>query len=304
MAIEVTDALVDRLLHGAIDLHCHSGPSVMNRKLDHLEAAREARDAGMRALMFKDHYYSTTPVVQTLRRHEFANSPLQLLSGIVLNSSVGGFNPYAVEHDLLLGGRLVWMPTISAANHIQQTHRSGALKPPKPMRRHRALTVVDAFGKIIDEVKAILDLIAEKDAVLSAGHLHISEIWPLFAEAKARGVTRLLVNHPGLFIDASLADMRELAGMGVYLEQCACMVIDCPSRHFSAEELKSFIEACTVEQTILSSDLGQMQNPRPVEGYRAVIRLCLELSYTPDEVRRMVSTNAARLTGIEPAVTG
>jgi hypothetical protein len=78
------------------------------------------------------------------------------------------------------------------------------------------------------------------------------------------------------------------------------MVIDCPSRHFSAEELKSFIEACTVEQTILSSDLGQMQNPRPVAGYRAVIRLCLELGYTPEQVRRMVSTNAARLIGIEP----
>jgi hypothetical protein len=303
MTIEVSDALVEELLHGAIDLHCHSGPSVMNRKLDHLEAAREARDAGMRALMFKDHYYSTTPVVQTLCRHEFANSPLQLLSGIVLNNAVGGFNPYAVEHDLMLGGRMVWMPTISAANHKRQTHRSGALKPPKPMRPHRGLTVVDDLGQVTDEVRAILDLIAEKDAVLSAGHLHISEIWPLFAEAKSRGVKRLLVNHPKLFVDASLADMRELAGMGVFLEQCACLFIDCPSRHYAPEELKTYIEASTVAQTILGSDLGQAQNPRPVEGYRSVIRLCLELGYTPEDVRKMVSTNAARLLGIEPLPT-
>ena len=29
---------VDAILRGAIDLHCHSGPSVMPRRLDHIEA--------------------------------------------------------------------------------------------------------------------------------------------------------------------------------------------------------------------------------------------------------------------------
>lgn len=300
MPIEIAESTIDALMQGAIDLHCHSGPSIMERKLDHVEAAREAQIAGMRALMFKDHYYPVTPVVQTLLRHEFKSGPLELLSGVVLNNAVGGLNPYAVEHDLMLGGRMVWMPTLSAANHIRHAHRSGALKPPRPMRRHRALTVVDDQGQITEPVKEILDIIAEHDAVLSAGHLHISEIWPLLAEAKQRGVKRLLVNHPGLFIDASLADMRELAGMGVFMEQCACMVIDCPTRHFDADELRAFIDAATVEQTILGSDLGQMKNPRPVAGYRAVIRLCLEIGYSEDQVRHMVSLNAARLLGIDP----
>ncbi|WP_196258843.1 DUF6282 family protein [Pelagibacterium limicola] len=296
---EITDALIDSLMEGAIDLHCHSGPSIMERKLDHIEAAREAEAAGMRALMFKDHYYSSTPVVQLLKRQEFASSSLSLLSGVVLNNATGGLNPYAVEHDLMLGGQLIWMPTISAANHIRHVHRSGALKPPRPMKRHKGLEVTDALGNLFDEVKEILDIIAEYDGVLSAGHLHISEIWVLFAEAQKRGVGRLLVNHPGLFIDASLADMRELAGMGVFMEQCACMVIDCPSRHFDPDELKSFIDAATVGQTILGSDLGQMKNPRPVEGYRAVIRLCLELGYNEQDVRAMVSGNATRLLGLD-----
>ena len=31
---------VEALLEGAIDLHCHSGPSVMPRDIDHIEALR------------------------------------------------------------------------------------------------------------------------------------------------------------------------------------------------------------------------------------------------------------------------
>jgi len=48
---------------------------------------------------------------------------------------------------------------------------------------------------------------AEKDAVLSAGHLHISEIFILFEEAVKRGVKRRLVQHPTYTIDATLEDI-------------------------------------------------------------------------------------------------
>ena len=51
-AAEVADLLVD-----AIDLHCHSGPSVMPRILDHADAAKQASEAKFKALVFKDHYY-------------------------------------------------------------------------------------------------------------------------------------------------------------------------------------------------------------------------------------------------------
>lgn len=47
----------------------------------------------------------------------------------------------------------------------------------------------------------------------------------------------MLVSHPTFWIDADLADLRELASMDVHLEHCACMLIDCPSRQFTAEEL-------------------------------------------------------------------
>ncbi|MEI9851520.1 MAG: hypothetical protein WDN24_12560 [Sphingomonas sp.] len=54
----------------------------------------------------------------------------------------------------------------------------------------------------------------------------------------------------------------------------------------------------TIERTILSSDLGQRGNARPVDGFRSVIQLCIDLGYDDGEIRRMVSLNAAELMGL------
>lgn len=297
------EALIERLLKGAVDLHCHSGPSVMPRKINHAEAVRQAKAVGMRAILFKDHYYSTTPVSELLREM-LDEKEIAILSGVPLNNHVGGLNPYAVEHGLKLGARLVWMPTLSAANHIRHSHRKRLLPTTIPMSPSEALTVVDTRGKIVEPVKLILDLIAEHDAVLATGHLHISEIWPLLDEAKSRGVTRFLINHPTFLVDANLDDLRELARMGAYLEHSACQIIDCASNKFTLEDLGDFIEAGTVERTILGSDLGQSKNPLPVDGYREVIRMCLALGHDEAAVRRMVGLNACELMGLDPADAG
>jgi hypothetical protein len=105
-------SVVDRLLVGAIDLHCHSGPSVMPRYFDHIEAMQEAASVGMRAVLIKDHYYSATPITEMLNKH-FAHLHVKLLSGVPLNNTTGGLNVHAVEHGIKLGAKLVWMPTFS-----------------------------------------------------------------------------------------------------------------------------------------------------------------------------------------------
>jgi hypothetical protein len=169
----------------------------------------------------------------------------------------------------------------------------------EPMLPPTMLTVVDDKGQLKDEVKFILDQIAERDAVLSAGHLHISEIWPLFDEAKKRGVKRRLVQHPTYTIGASLADIKELTTGGAFVEHSLCMFIDeSRFKHWTGDELKEMITAGSVEQTILGSDLGQIKNPTPVTGFKAVIRLCISLGYTDEEIRKLTGDNAARLMGI------
>ena len=300
-AVDDTDIeeRVNALLVGAVDMHCHSGPSVMPRMIDHIEALEEASAAGMKALLFKDHFYSATPVTALLSSH-FGQLDVTMLSGVPLNDTAGGLNPYAVDHGLKLGARLVWMPTFSAANHIRHNRRGHLLPTTVPMRRPKMLTVVDEDGRIKDEVKEILDQIAEFDAVLSAGHLHISEIWPLFEEAERRGVGRRLVQHPTYTIGATPTDIRELVEGGAFIEHSLCMFIpESRFQYYPSEELKAVIDAGGTEQTILGSDLGQIDNPTPVNGFRAVIRLCIELGFDDPTIRRLVGGNAARLLGLQ-----
>ncbi|KEQ53834.1 DUF6282 family protein [Sphingobium chlorophenolicum] len=303
VADQAVEDRISSLLVGAVDMHCHSGPSVMPRSLDHIEALQDAADAGFRAMLIKDHYYSATPITELLNRSH-GHLKVQLFSGVPLNNTTGGFNKYAVDHGIALGAKLVWMPTFASKNHVEadQKRKKGFPHTIKPLLPPDPLTPLDANGALKDEVKEILDIIAEHDVILSGGHLHISEIFPVFEEAVRRGVKRLLVNHPTFIIGASLDDIRQLVGMGAYIEHSLCMFIQMVGREqamFPPEELDALIRAGTVDRTILASDLGQVGNDRPVDGFRGVIRNCIGLGYSDEDIRKMISTNALRLLGLE-----
>ena len=293
----VDDELASRLLRGAVDLHVHSGPSTMPRKLDHMEAAEEAAAAGMRGLLFKDHHYSVAPVIPMMERL-FGDRGLSMFSGLVLNNSTGGLNPFVVDAQLKMGAKLIWMPTAQAANHIRSAHRKTRLASNVQLRHSPALTPLDAYGNILDEVKQILDMIAEFDAILSSGHLHVWEIWKLFDEARARGVKRLLVNHPMYGLHFTPDDVRELAQLGALIEQSAGLYVDSRFNTYTPEEFKEHILAAGVEHSSIGSDLGQVDNPTPVEGMRQAIKLCLALGFSETEVRTMVADNPAKLVGL------
>lgn len=287
---------IDHLLTGAIDLDCRTGPSLEPRHFTHDYAAEEAAAAGMTAVAFRDDFYPTTPVAAILEKTVYADLPLKLLSGVTLNNYVGGLNPYAVEHELMLGGRIIWMPTISAANHLRMAYRSNDDVP--AMRPREALSVLDARGAITEATREILEIIAEHDAVLASGHLHVSEILPLFEAARAVGVTRMLVNQPLHHACATLADIGELARDGAFIELTAAALIEGPDRRHTPEFLKSAIDAASPAQIVFSSGLGHTGNLKPVEGLRALIRLCLEHGVEEGAMEMMLAKNAAQLVGL------
>ena len=298
------DALLNDILIGAVDLHCHSGPSVMPRCIDHIQVMKEGAAAKMKAILIKDHYYSATPVTELLMNH-FQELGVQMLSGVPLNNSTGGINRFAVDHGIKLGAKLIWMPTFSSRNHIAHHKSDKDFEKKFPTTKEKMLTpvelgVLDDNGRLLDEVKFILDMIAEADIVLSGGHLHISEFFPLFEEAKKRGVKKLLVNHPSYLIDATEDEMRELVTMGAYLEHSMCMFVPGSKFHFySPRNLDNLIKAGTVDRTILGSDLGQVGNPTPIEGFKNVIATCLDLNYSQTDIKKMISGNASDLLGLD-----
>jgi hypothetical protein len=295
---------VDALLKGAVDPHCHSGPSAMPRILDHYDAFRQASDLGFAAVVYKDHYYPGMAHAQVLQRC-YPDYPTRLFSGAALNNASGGINRYTVDHCVKLGGKIVWMPTFSAANHITKykAKHKGAMSFPstrEKMVEPTPLTCLDDDGRLTDETRACLDLIAEGDIILAGGHLHVSEQVPLFEEAKRRGVTKMMINHPTYLIDCTDEDMRSFVSMGVYLEHSICMFIEnSRAKMYEPADLKRLIEIGTVDKTVLGSDLGLTDAPMPVDGFRRIIEILLELQFSPADIRKLVSTNAAGLLNLE-----
>lgn len=292
---------VDALLVGAIDPHVHSGPSIAERSVDHLELARDASKAGFAAIVTKDHDYSGVMTAALIAR----NNPevtTKVYSGIALNNVVGGLNPYAVEHTAAMGGKIVWLPTLSAENHFRWEKESGKVHPASTQKIRPAspIPVLSEDGQVRDDVKEILDVVARTGLTLASGHLHVSETWLVFEEAKRRGVERLILTHPEDIVDASLNDVRGIAGMGAMVEHSLGMFLDgCKFKSREAEDLRDQIEAAGVDSTIMCSDLGQVGAFHPVDGMRRGIRLCMTLGYSDDQIRTMFSLNTARLLGIE-----
>ena len=289
-------AEVKELLEGTVDLHVHSGPSVMPRILDHHEALMDAAEYKFKAILFKDHFYPGMAHAQMLEKL-LPQTGVKLFSGVALNNACGGINPFAVDHCVKLGGKIVWMPTFSAKNHIEQYsgQASSFPKTAQKMLNPIPLTVFDANQKLTDNTKAVLDIIAEGDIILAGGHLHVTELFPLFEEAKKRGVKKMIVNHPTYVVGCSDEDMRGLVSLGVYMEQECGMFVDGRGRMFDAGDLAHYIKLAGVDRTIICADLGMTGAPRPVEGFRHMVSMLLDLQFTRADIKKLISGNSAKL---------
>jgi hypothetical protein len=298
---KTTEERINDLLKGAIDPHVHSGPSIAPRGVDHIELLKEASAAGFAAVVTKDHDYSGVMTAALIFKH-FPELRTKIYSSIVLNNVVGGINPYAVEHTAAMGGKIVWMPTLAAENHLRWEKTSNWVHPAstQKMRPAAGIPVLTADKTVRDDVKEVLDVIAKNDMVLASGHLHVSETWLVFEEAKRRGVQRITLTHPEDIVDASMNDVKGLATMGAFVEHSLCMFVEGSKfKTCTSEDLKKHIDAAGVDQTVLCSDLGQTGTISPLEGFRRGIKLCIDLGYDDEQIRKMVSSNAARMLGIE-----
>lgn len=301
MASGVAGRLCDELLHGAIDLHQHAAPSVFPRVTDDLGLALEARGRGMRAVLIKAHEHDTSGRAALVRRQV---PGIDAYGGVVLNPSVGGLNPEAVDQSIKLGGRMVWMPTLGAQHHIEffgGSHFGSAMRQRESSREppSRGITILDERARVVPAVREILKLIVAADICLSTGHLSRSEIHALVDEARAAGVTKILVTHPDLNLSKiPPEEQKALVGRGALLEKDLITMM--PAwQSLSIEEMANSIRAVGVESCVLATDFGQLHNPIPPEGMRMFVQLLLERGFTPDELRTMVCDNPARLLGLD-----
>jgi len=155
-------------------------------------------------------------------------------------------------------------------------------------------------GKLRPEVHQILKMIAEADAVLASGHMPAQSIIAVFQAAKEHGVRRMVVNHPNFVIEATKDEVKTLAEIGALIEHSLCMYDEESSFHnWQIDTLVDWILWVGPERSSLGSDLGQANNPFPVDSFRKICSRLLEAGMPERDVRVLVADNPARLLGVD-----
>lgn len=288
-----------KVLDGAVDLHCHSGPSPFPRRVTHVEASYDGARINMRALLVKSHHHNSAMDVLAMA-DQLKDAPTLVYGGVALNSEVGGVNPSAVAVAIKMGGRAVWGPTVSAEQHIRAHSHGDGFPTAGSDLEEKVESIWDAAGDVSQETNRVTQLVAQAGVMLTSGHLDVESIRALFATAKHNGVTRLLLHHPDFIIGASPETVEELLGYGAFVEHELSMYhpeVKAPG--WKIPQLVEWIDAVGPERTVIDSDLGQQGNPLPVDGYIYVVQQLLDHGVREKDVRQMICRNTAFLLGLE-----
>jgi len=283
---------LDHLVRGAIDMHLHPGPSPGPCRFDAIQAAQQAQQAGMKAIVLKSHSYTAAVAIIVNQ----LVPGIKVIGSISLNYEVGGLNFYAVQNAAGLGAKVVWMPTFSAANSINKLRALGL-----PLEGE-GISLLDETGKLVPEMERILSIVKDNDMVLATGHISPQETFALLKAAQKAGIEKMVVTHP---TDTefgenhfTMNDLKELAAMGAYIEFTLIGILPNEFCHDPAEIVQT-IKTIGPEHCIVSTDLGQPQNPLPVEGMRLFIATLLHHGITQKEVEMMIKSNPAKLLDLD-----
>jgi hypothetical protein len=298
-------AAARELVRGAMDVHVHIAPDVVERRIDDVSLARRFEELGLAGFVLKSHYTSTAERAAVVRG---VVPGVHVLGAIVLNRAVGGINPLAVELAAREGARTVWMPTVDSPNEREHLARSGpGANLPVWARleaelRDEGITVepvpvLDEAGAVLPEVRTVLAVIAAHDIVLATGHVGRHEVFALVDAAVEAGVRHIVVTHPDYPAQGfSIEEQVELADRGALLERCFTTP---HTGKCSWETWIDGIRAVGAERTLLSTDMGQVKNPPVEDGLPLMAERLLDAGFSEDEVRTMAVTNTRRVAGLE-----
>ncbi|HWF38371.1 MAG TPA: DUF6282 family protein [Candidatus Acidoferrales bacterium] len=287
-------------LRGAYDLQVHVAPDVIERRIDDVDLAKEFLASGLSGFVLKSHYFPTAERAKVVCR---AVPGIEAYGAVTLNHSVGGLNPVAVELAGRSGCKIVWMPTVDAANEtagrvdgpttklpfwakIQRELAAMGIAPPP-------LSVLDATGAVSDVTRRCIELIARHDMILATGHLGRTEIFALVKAAREMGAQKVLVTHAEFPSQNLSADEQlELAKLGAFVEHCFTTMY---TGKAPWETVIESIRKAGPERCVLSTDLGQTINPPVAEGFAMFAQRMLDAGFRVDELRRMTVENPRAL---------
>jgi hypothetical protein len=283
----VDQHLADPVLDGAIDLHAHFGPDSYPRQWDAFEVVALAQARGLRAIVLKNHFAETAGLAYLARK--YAAQGIEVFGAVTLDTPTGGVNPQAVRYmvDVTGGwGRIVWLPTHDSEHEVTYN------------KEQRPLVRVSRDGALLPEVLEVLDLIAEHELTLATGHVTPDETLQILAEARKRGITRMIVTHPMLdpqFTFMSVPQLREAAALGAFIEITAGSLFrEGPGR----QRVIDAVHAIGPTSFFVGSDSGLVGTPNHTDALVLAARVLRQNGIDERALDAMFKDNPARLLGL------
>jgi hypothetical protein len=274
-------------LTGVVDIHVHSDPDSVPRSIDAFDLAKLAKARGMRGMVLKNHYEPTASLAWAVRKFV---PGIEVFGGIDLNRSVGGVNPAAVERMVLMKGgygRVIWMPTFDSENQVRFS------------KENRPFVSVAANGELLTETRQVIALAAKHKLLLETGHSSAAECLMILREARRAGVEHMVVTHAMVApVRMSIAQMKEAAGLGAYIEFVYNALIG-PKPEWTFAEYAKAIREIGPSHCILASDLGQAGNPVHPDGLAAFFDGMKRAGFSQAEIDVMSKANPGRVLGLQ-----
>lgn len=286
---------VDPVLSGVSDIHVHAAPDVGPRLINELSFATEAKNAGYRAVMFKSNEWSCHDRAFLVRE---ALPGFECFGSLCMNLAHGEkVNVHAAEKATTTTGKLcrcIWMPTQAAEYQVTLEK--------KPWK---SIPVLSATGNVLPEVVRVMEICAEADIIFATGHSSPEESVVLARKAKEVGVKKFVVTHANSRIwRMTREQVMTVADLGGYIEYSYISCLWGPGTglaHFERRTNEDFIAYAQIvpERSFISTDMGQVGLPHPVDAMRTCIMAMREGGVPQKDIDIMVRTNPAMLMGLE-----
>ena len=250
------NTIVQEIMKGSVDLHVKGSPGISEQRMDVLEIARSAYESEIESFVYRSDSHPTAATSSIMQQ---MYPELNIIGSIVLNETVGGINPSAVEASIQHDAKVVWIPPSAAKE-----------------------------GILSENLLKTLEVIASHEMTLISELTSPSETITLFSEAKKRGVSRMVAGN--VVGSLSVQDQLEISSHDAYVEYpfLSCM----PTvGKISAMEMIRAIEAVGVEKCIVTTGFGQWFNPLPAEGLRMAIATLLHFGLNANQVSTLVKEN-------------
>lgn len=285
----------DPLLAGVCDIHLHCAPDSKPRLTDELQFIRDAKKVGYRAVQFKSNDFSNHDRAFLIKE---IIPDFDVFGSLVMNRIFGDkVNPYAVEKAIKTTGNLcrtIWMPTQDAAyqNLIYHNKKEG-------------IPVVDERGAVLPEVISVMELCAEADICFATGHSSPEESLAMARKAKEIGLSKFIITHANSGI-WKMSYEQIMLGMelGAWVEYSYITNLWGPGtglpdfERMSDDEFAKFAKI-NPERSYISTDLGQINMPHPIDGMSRCINALIERGLSRQEIDLLVRKNPKTLLNLK-----